>query len=151
MNVARDICCRQHLEILPWNFNTIATVFKKDNAEITARYKPHMLSSTPVSLTESEGPTGVNSQRKVDAAGGRHSAVVESAGEVWYVESADGGTTWSPELRLSDNGYRPSLAHEYASFITSYAPEFHLAWRTAEDILYEKLKVCPVDEPYIHA
>lgn len=85
-----------------WNFNTTAAIFKQSNAGITARYKAHMLSSTPVNLSESEGPTGVNSQRKVDAGNGLHAAVYESAGEIWYVESADSGTTWSAELRLSN-------------------------------------------------
>lgn len=82
-------------------FTANAVIFEEADAVLTARYKAHMLSTTPVSLTASEGPTGVNSQRKIDATSDRHCAVYESAGEVWYVESLDSGATWSPELRLS--------------------------------------------------
>lgn len=100
-------------------FETKAVVFKKQEAQITARYKAHLLSDKPVSLTESSGPTGNNSQRKVDVCGDEHHMVYESAGEVWFSQSTNGGQTWIAELRLSSGNGTASNPSIYSSTETS--------------------------------
>jgi len=70
-------------------------VFTNAGATATASYKAHFGSS-------SANATSPSSQRKIirDKNGHFH-AVHESANHVWYSRSTNGGTTWSPEVKVS--------------------------------------------------
>lgn len=80
----------------PAGYTQKAVVFTSANAEVAARYKWHLASSSP-------SVTAPNGQRKVvrDNNGNYHMAY-ESGGEIFYTRSTDGGATWSPERHVSD-------------------------------------------------
>ena len=89
-------------------------------------------------ISDSRDATALNSQRKCDYTGdeqGYWQAVYENAGEVWYVESTDQGTTWSQEKRISDGtgvSSHPS--------IFSYPDGGVVTWKEADQI---RLAVIP--------
>jgi hypothetical protein len=74
-------------------------VFKQAGAVATATYKLHLASSSSEAIS-------VSGQRKVIRDhNGHYHAVYSSGDHVWYVKSTNGGTTWTPEIRLSQ--YEP--------------------------------------------
>jgi hypothetical protein len=79
--------------------DTTAVVFKQGGAVATATYKLHLASSSAEAISQS-------GQRKIirDSYGTYHLTYI-SASRVWYSRSTNGGTTWLPEIRLSQ--YEP--------------------------------------------
>jgi hypothetical protein len=115
-------------------------VFTNTNATATAKYKGHLLSS-------SANVTGSNTQRKIvrDSAG-RYHAVYESAGQIWYTRSTDGGTTWSPELRLSvyeGEGLQRSPSIAFKENASNASARVCIVWEAyAVDESYHELWYC---------
>jgi Secretion system C-terminal sorting domain len=90
----------------PSGYDQKAVVFTGNNATVTARYKGHLVSSISQA-------SGYNSQRTlfVDPAGW-YNLVYESAGEIWFTYSSDGGHTWSQDTRISagrGTAHNPSI------------------------------------------
>jgi hypothetical protein len=76
-------------------------LFNTDYSVSTMLYKAHMLSDI-----EEIFPTQRCNQRRIDRDElGVYHAVYESAGEIWYTQSTDGGSTWSPEELVSEYNY----------------------------------------------
>jgi|WetSurMetagenome_2_1015567.scaffolds.fasta_scaffold15865_1 hypothetical protein len=72
----------------------------------TAFLKGSLRSSLP-------GASSPNNQRKICYITGAYHMVYESAGEIWYCNSTDNGSTWGQERRLSDGSgmnRTPSIA-----------------------------------------
>jgi hypothetical protein len=80
--------------------------FNSDSSTATALYKVHLMSDAEAQ------PTMRCNQRKIDIDSfGVYHMVYESAGEIWYTQSLDSGSTWSPEELVSDlhtDGVRPA-------------------------------------------
>lgn len=93
------------------------SIIASRNLTISAVYKMH-LGSTISTATSSNG------QRKLvrDPRGVLH-AVYESGGEIWYIESADNGTTWSKEKNLSNSSNGGGVCNRNPS-LSYYVPEF---------------------------
>jgi hypothetical protein len=124
-------------------YDTKDIVFKGEGGLTTATYKAHLLSGTAVGNTTSSGPTGVNSQRKIDVHHNAttsittYHAVYESNGEVWYMKSADDGANWSDELRLSDgNGVSSHPSIHVADSIP------YIVWKEGPDLRAGKVINC---------
>ncbi len=84
--------------------------FDAANAVVSANFKAHLISNIASSTSEPVSALSPNSQRKVDMAteqytitypNGLYQAVYVSAGDVWFVQSSDGGVNWTPEKRVS--------------------------------------------------
>jgi len=80
-------------------------VFTSSSAVAVAKYKAHLYSN-------SSSVTAPNGQRKIirDNSGNYH-MVYESAGEIFYTKSTDGGTSWSAEKHVSN--YAPDPPYPY--------------------------------------
>ncbi len=81
-------------------------VFTGTSSTVTANYKLHLGSSVSTA-------SGCGNQRKTCYSLDRYHLVYESAGEIWYCNSTDDGSTWSKEVRLSDGSglnRQPSIA-----------------------------------------
>lgn len=97
---------------------TTGVVFHSDNTTVVARYKGHLISNAPFSLSESLCATCPNSQRKLDwvenqygvdySPIGLYQLVYESAGKVWFTERPPGESPWGSE-RLVGEGFSPSI------------------------------------------
>jgi hypothetical protein len=100
-----------------------AVAFTQAGATATALYKAHLHSGTTSALSS-------NSQRKVirDGLGGYH-MVYESAGHIWHVRSSDGGTTWSREVRLSQEGSIPVTYGSPSMSVRSGTGEVAVVWQ----------------------
>ena len=100
-------------------YNTKAVILNAAGAEVTARYKPHMLSDKTIGVDHAidDAPTGTNSQRKLDCDGSSllHAAY-EGDGEIFFTESTDDGVTWLPELRLSAGNGNASHVSIYSLY-----------------------------------
>ena len=83
-----------------------------DHFNVTSKYKGHLVSNNSIA-------TGYNNGRRVavDDFGNIHMVYVDN-GAIWYTYSTNGGTTWQPELRLSNrfgNNSQPSICIEGTS------------------------------------
>lgn len=101
------------------NAQQTGVVFTNSGATAIANYKGHL-------ITNSVNALASNSQRKViqDDGDGYH-MVYESGGNIYYTYSTDGGSTWSPEVRVNQtlNGcFSPSITYNKDRFV------FLVAW-----------------------
>ena len=115
-------------------------VFTGGNATASALYKAHLGSSSALA-------TGPNTQRKiVRDSGGKYHAVYESAGQIWYTRSTDGGTTWSPELKLGEyenEGEQRSPAIAFKENAPDASARVCIVWEAyAVDVSYHELWYC---------
>ena len=83
-------------ESAPSGYLQKSVVFKQEGAEITAKYKGHLISSTSAA-------TASNAQHKmVRLEDGRLLTVYESGDLIFSSISEDGGQTWNPEFMFAE-------------------------------------------------